>query len=70
MSAESAQGVLARDAELDAEFNGALRLLVTEGMEDPRSLAGIEKNSGSLCLLSSGASLAISAIASFDRQEV
>jgi phosphate transport system protein len=41
MSAESAQGVLARDAELDAEFNGALRLLVTEGMEDPRSLAGI-----------------------------
>ena len=41
MSAESAQGVLVRDAELDAEFNGALRLLVTEGMEDPRSLAGI-----------------------------
>ena len=41
MSVESAQRVLARDAELDAEFNGALRLLVTEGMEDPRSLAGI-----------------------------
>ena len=41
MNAESAQSVLARDAELDAEFNGALRLLVTEGMEDARSLAGI-----------------------------
>jgi len=41
MSVESAHSVLARDAELDAEFNGALRLLVTEGMEDARSLAGI-----------------------------
>ena len=41
MSAESAQAVLVRDADLDAEFNGALRLLVTEGMEDAHSLAGI-----------------------------
>jgi len=41
MSAEAAQAVLVRDAELDAEFNGALRLLVTQGMEDARSLAGI-----------------------------
>jgi phosphate transport system protein len=41
MSAEAAQSVLVRDAELDAEFTTALRLLVTEGMEDARSLAGI-----------------------------
>lgn len=41
MSAEAAKSVLARDAELDTEFNDALRLLVTEGMEDLRSLAGI-----------------------------
>lgn len=41
MELPAAQAVVLRDADLDAEFNRALRLLVSQSMEDPRSLAGV-----------------------------
>jgi phosphate transport system protein len=41
MEATRAVEVARRDAELNAEFQGAVRRLVTQVMEDPRRLASV-----------------------------